>query len=171
MRRRTTRREDSHADLNGLGSALRGGDVRRGVDGYAARRAVPGHERRAGDDEGEGDEAGADLERARSDRFVEDEDAADEGGEVGRQWIRARLPTVCPDRDLRSCGPCLVPSGRADRRLALAVLGVLAGPSEALDELCGEVGVVQLHGCQAFSQEDRGLASVCGVCHDHDAGH
>ena len=36
-------------------------------------------------------------------------------------------------------------------------------PLEALDELCGEVGVVQLHGCQAFSQEDRGLTSVCGV--------
>jgi hypothetical protein len=64
----------------------------------------------------------------------------------------------------------VVHPGRACCRLALGVLGVLAGPLEALDELCGEVGVAQLHGCQAFSQEDRGLASVCGVCHDHDAG-
>ena len=45
---------------------------------------MPGHERRAGDDEAEGDEASADLERARADRFVEDEDAADDRGEIGR---------------------------------------------------------------------------------------
>jgi hypothetical protein len=30
--------------------------------------------------------------------------------------------------------------------LVLGLLGVLAGPLEALDELCGAVGVVQLHG-------------------------
>ena len=59
----------------------------------------------------------------------------------------------------------------ADRRRALGLLGVLAGPFEALDELCGEVRVVQLNGGHAFSQDDRGLASNCGVCHDHDAGH
>ncbi len=68
-------------------------------------------------------------------------------------------------------GRALVDPGLAYGRLALGVLGVLAGPLEGLDELCGEVGVVQLQGRQAFSQEDRGLASVCGVCHDHDAGH
>jgi hypothetical protein len=37
----------------------------------------------AGDDEAEGDEAGADLKRAGADRLVEDEDAADDGG---RGW-------------------------------------------------------------------------------------
>jgi hypothetical protein len=34
----------------------------------------------------------------------------------------------------------LVQPRRAYGRLALGVLGVLAGPLEALDELCGEVG-------------------------------
>jgi len=43
---------------------------------------VRGHERRAGDDEAEGDEAGADLEWAGPDGFVEDEDPSEDGGEV-----------------------------------------------------------------------------------------
>jgi len=51
------------------------------------------------------------------------------------------------------------------------VLGVLAGPLETLDELCREVGIVQLHGHQAFSQEDRGVASVGGVRDNHDVRH
>ena len=45
---------------------------------------MPRHERRAGDDEAERDEAGADLKQARADRLVKDKDAADDGREVGR---------------------------------------------------------------------------------------
>jgi hypothetical protein len=61
-------------------------------------------------------------------------------------------------------------SGRPDRRLALGLLGVLAGPPEALDELGGEVGIVELHRHQAFREKDR-VASVRGVCDDHDVRH
>jgi hypothetical protein len=42
-----------------------------------------GHQRGTGDDEAERDEAGSDPEWAGADRFVEDEDAADDRGEVG----------------------------------------------------------------------------------------
>jgi hypothetical protein len=52
-----------------------------------------------------------------------------------------------------------------------APLGVLAGPLDALDELRGEVGVVELHGRYAFSQKDHSVASVDGVCDDPDVGH
>jgi hypothetical protein len=82
-RREPTDGQAAARRLAGSGSVLRGGDLRRRVDGHAPRSAMPGHERRAGDDESEGDEAGRDLERARADRLVEDEDAADDGGEVG----------------------------------------------------------------------------------------
>jgi hypothetical protein len=51
----------------------------------------------------------------------------------------------------------LVDRGRAYCRLAL---GVLAGPLEAPDELCGEVGVVQLHGCHALGAR-RWAAVTC----------
>src|ERR1044071_454194 len=46
--------------------------------------SVGGHERGAGDDEAEGEEAGADLEWPGADGFAEDEDAAEDGGEVRR---------------------------------------------------------------------------------------
>jgi hypothetical protein len=61
-------------------------------------------------------------------------------------------------------------SGRPDRRFALGLLGVLAGPLEALDELGSEVGVVQLHRHQAFREKHR-VAPVRGVCDDHDVRH
>ncbi len=41
------------------------------------------HERRAGDDEAEGDQAATDLKWAGPDRFVEDKDASEDGGQVG----------------------------------------------------------------------------------------
>jgi hypothetical protein len=63
---------------------------------------MPGHERRAGDDEAEGDEAGADLDRARADRLVEDEDAADDGGEVGGHGGEAITSTAGPSWRLRA---------------------------------------------------------------------
>src|SRR5688572_18835072 len=58
----------------------------------------------------------------------------------------------------------------AYRRVALGLLGVLAGPLEALDELGGEVGVVQLRRRQSLREEDRGV-SVRGVCDDDDVRH
>jgi hypothetical protein len=56
-------------------------------------------------------------------------------------------------------GPRRSIDGFGDRRLALRVLGVPAGPLEALKELCGAVGVFQLPRHQTLSQEDRGLVS------------
>jgi hypothetical protein len=61
-----------------------------------------GHERRAGDHEAEREEAAADLDGAGADRLVEDQDAADDGGEVGGH--RGERDDLDPLADLVAAG-------------------------------------------------------------------
>jgi hypothetical protein len=61
-----------------------------------------GHECCAGDDEAEREEAGADREWAGADGFAEDEDAADDGGQVAATEVKAMTSTPGPSWRLRA---------------------------------------------------------------------